>query len=303
MVIMTSKKYADIKKSLDRGPREFTSRKVEKEGNVMYVAERSVVTTQPNNSLKNVARLMKGNDFRRIPVTDAGTGRLEGIAVAIDIIDFMGGGEKYNIIKKDYNGNFLAAINCPINKIMAPASYLDRRSTLDDVIRTITEKKTSAIPIVDDEESLKVIAIVTERDVLPITDGFGVTIGKTMQKKCITATPGMMVSDVSKVMVRNRLRRLPVIREDELVGIVTVFDILHFLGYGDFKDIDAEKNLSTRVSRIMKSKVVSVTPKQDLAVIPKLVKETNLGGFPVVENGNLVGIVTITDVLKWVYRG
>lgn len=302
MVMMFSRKYADIKKSLDRGPREFKSRRVEKEGNVMHVAERNIVTTHPNNSIKNVARLMKRNDFRRIPVTDAGTNRLEGIAVAIDILDFLGGGEKYNIIKKDYNGNFLAAINSPINKIMVKASYLSKSSTIDDVIDIILKKRTSAIPIIEDEESLKVIAIVTELDVLPVADRFGVTIGEIMQKKCITSTPGMMVSDVSKVMVRNRLRRLPVIKEDKLVGIVTVFDILKFLGYGEFKDIDAEKNLSTRVSEIMESNVVSVEPEQDLTAVPKLVKETNLGGFPVVENGTLAGIVTTTDVLRWAYR-
>ncbi|RLI92486.1 MAG: CBS domain-containing protein [Candidatus Altiarchaeales archaeon] len=295
---------SDIGKSMDRGPKEFKTHMVDKEGNVMLIAEKNVITTHPLNSIKNVARLMKEHDFRRIPVTDAGTNRLEGMAVAIDILDFLGGGEKYNIILEDYNGNFLSAINCPINKIMNPDHpFLDRRTSIDDVVDIMMEKRTSAIPIVEDPEVKEVIAIVTERDVLPLADEFGVSIRDAMRKKCITSSPGMMISDVSKIMVRNRLRRLPVILEDELKGIVTVFDVLKFLGYGEFKGINAEEVLSnTRVEEIMEKRVISVDPDQDLALIPKLVKETNIGGFPVVEDGKILGIITTSDVIRKVYK-
>jgi len=306
------KQYGDIKDMRDRGPKEFKSHMPDrkgfnshgpnKEGSVMLVAEKDVVTTHPLNSIKNVAWLMKKHDFRRVPITDPGTNRLLGLAVAIDILDFLGGGEKYNIIKNDYNGNFLAAINCPIQKIMVDASCVDKKASVDDIIGIILSRHTSAIPIVDDKENKKVIALVTERDVLPVAEEFGVKIKDAMHKKCITSTPGMMISDVSKVMVRNRLRRLPVIQEDHLVGVITVFDILGFLGRGNFKGIDAEENLSKRVEEIMEKDVILVTPDQDLAEVSRLVKKTNYGGFPVVEDDKLLGIVTTTDVLRWVYR-
>jgi CBS domain-containing protein len=296
---------SDIGKSLDRGPRDFKTHRADKEGKVMLVAEKRVVTTHPMNSIKNVAGLMEKHDFRRIPVTDAGTNRLEGMAVAIDILDFLGGGEKYNIILKDYKGNFLSAINCPINKIMNPDHpFVDKRGSIDDVIEIMMEKRTSAIPIVEDFETKELIAIVTERDVLPIADGFGFTIGESMRKGCITSSLGMMISDVSKIMVRNRLRRLPVILEGELKGIVTVFDVLKFLGYGEFRGINADDVLAnTRVEDIMERKVITVTPDQDLALVPKLIKETGIGGFPVVDDGRILGIITTSDVIREVYKG
>ncbi|MEA3254500.1 MAG: CBS domain-containing protein [Candidatus Altiarchaeota archaeon] len=298
---MPQGKTADIGKSLDRGPREFKTHIRDKEGNVMLIAEKGVVTTHAMNSIKNVAKLMKEHDFRRIPVTDAGTGRLEGMAVAIDILDFLGGGEKYNIILKDYNGNFLSAINCPIEKIAAKAEFVDKKASIEDVVGIIMEKHTSAIPIVEDKEGKKVIAIVTERDVLPMAESFGVTIGEAMNKTHMVSSLGMMISDVSKIMVRNRFRRLPVIQEDKVIGIITVFDILKFLGYGEFHGVNAEDVLSERVEKIMSKEVITVTKDQDLANVSKLVKETGIGGFPVVEGDKLIGIITTSDVIKAIY--
>lgn len=290
-------------RSQDRGPREFKTHIADKHGEIMVIAEKDVITTHPNNSIKNVAKLMKKHDFRRIPITDAGTNRLEGMAVAIDIIDFLGGGEKYNIILNDYNGNFLSAINCPISKIMNPTpSFLDKTSSIDDVIKIIISKHTSSIPIVEDKEGMKLIAIVTERDVLPVVDNFGITIRKAMQKKCITSSPGMMVSDAAKIMVRNRLRRLPVILDDNITGVVTVFDILNFLGYGEFKGVYAEEILSTKVEEVMSKGIVSLRPEQDIADVSRLVKTTNIGGFPVVDDSRLLGIITTSDVIREVYK-
>ena len=298
---------SDIGKSRDRGPREFKSHLVDKEGDAMRIAERDVVTTHPTNPIKNVARLMKEHDFRRIPVINAGTNRLEGLVVGIDILDFLGGGQKYNIITKDYNGNFLAAINCPVHKIMrTDHPFLDKKANIEDIIEVMTKKRTTAIPIVNDLDERKIMTIVTERDILPVADGFGVTIGEAMQRKCITSSLGMRLSDVSKIMVRNGLRRLPVIREDRLVGIVTVFDVLGFLGYGEFsteRGITAEQILEkTVVEDIMEENVIVVSPDDDLARVPDLVKETNRGGFPVVEDNTLVGIITTTDVIEELYK-
>ena len=287
----------------ERGPRDFKTHVVKKEGNVMKIAEKNVVTTHPLNSVKNVAKLMKEHDFRRIPITDAGTKRLNGLATAIDILDFLGGGEKYNIIAKDYNGNLAAAVNCPISKIMREASFVDKTASVDDVVNIMLTKHTSAIPIVEDKKDKEVIAIVTERDVMPHADVYGVTVEEVMRTDPIIATPGMMVSDVSKIMVRNGFRRLPVIKEHQLVGVVTVFDVLEFLGYGEFHGTDAEEALSERVEEIMISEAVTVEGSQDLGEVAKLVKETGIGGFPVVKDGCVVGVVTISDLIKAVYHG
>ncbi|MBM3309831.1 MAG: CBS domain-containing protein, partial [Candidatus Altiarchaeales archaeon] len=221
------KKYSDIKGSRDRGPKEFKSHVVQRQGELMNIAERNVITVPPLTSIKNVAKLMKERDVRRIPVVDPGTKRLEGMAKAIDILDFLGGGEKYNIIEKDYKGNFLSAINAPISRIMNKSPrFLDAKASVEDAVEIMLDRHSSCIPIVENKGSMKVAAIVTERDVLPPAVDFGVKVKGVMQEKVITSSLGMMLSDVSKIMVRNGLRRLPVVLSDKLVGVVTIFDVL-----------------------------------------------------------------------------
>ncbi len=273
-----------------------------KEGNVMSVAEKNVISTHPLNSVKNVAKLMKDNDVRRLPVTDAGTKRLLGLATAMDIMDYMGGGLKYNIIVKDYKGNLSAAANCPIEKIMREASFLEESASIDEAINIMMTKHTSAIPIVENKKDRKVSAIITELDVLPQAESFGITVEEVMKTNPIISTPGMMLSDVAKIMVRNGYRRLPVIQEGKLAGVVTVFDVLEFLGYGEFRHTDAEEALSEHVDEIMSRDVLTLKEDQDLSDVVKLVKETGIGGFPVVEKGCLVGILTISDIIRAVYK-
>ncbi|PKP54478.1 MAG: CBS domain-containing protein [Candidatus Altiarchaeales archaeon HGW-Altiarchaeales-3] len=299
----TKTRYIDmIKKPMEGGHPDFQKRASEKTGEIMEIAEKTVITAYPTTPVKDVAELMEKHDFRRIPITDPGTGRLEGMAVAIDILDFFGGGEKYNIIKDEYNKNFLAAINCPIRRIMFQNySVLDKKASIDDCVDIILNKHHSAIPIIDGNANNKVIAIVTERDVLPKSGKLGHLVGEVMHRDIITSSKGMMISDVLKVMVRSRKRRLPVVENDRLVGIITVFDVLRFIGKSKFKGTDIEEILSERVENIMAKDIKSVSPKQDVADVLKLVDETGLGGFPVVENNELLGIVTVSDIIKVSY--
>ncbi|MEM2918307.1 MAG: CBS domain-containing protein [Candidatus Altiarchaeota archaeon] len=295
---------SDIGKSRDRsgGLKKIKQKPHKKEGEVMKIAQRNVLTIHETMPIINAAKLMEKNDFRRLPVVDAGTNRLQGLIVAIDILDFLGGGEKYNIILKDYNGNFLSAINCPVGKIMRNASFVDKEANITDVIDIMVKNRTSAIPIVNNTEDRKVIAIVTERDVLPKNEKVGIKVEEVMEKNVITLSLGMMISDVSKVMVRNGYRRLPVMQEDRLIGIVTVFDVLKFLEYGEFKGVDADEVLSERVEKIMESDVITVRKDQDIGEISALVKNTGIGGFPVLEKNKLIGIITTSDIIRGIYE-
>ena len=294
--------YSDMKGGMDRGPKKFKSHPPERSGDLLKVASTKVISTHSSNTIKNAAALMADNDVRRLPVLDAGTTRLRGLVTAIDILDFLGGGEKYNILGRDFGGNFLAAINCPISKIMRESQYLEKTAAVEDAVSIMIDKHTSCIPIVSSSQDMDVIALVTERDIMPEAGEIGTQVGEVMHREPLTATLGMMMSDVSKIMVRNQIRRLPVISEDRLMGLVTVFDILRYLEAGDYKGINAEENLSTRVDEIMEENVISVKPDDDLGYVVELVRDTGYGGFPVVSGESLAGIITTTDILRSIYR-
>ena len=80
---------------LDRGPVEFKSHIVQQEGEIMAIATTDVISVPPTQSIIGAVEIMTSCGFRRLPVTDAGTKKLRGIITSGDIINFMGGGDKY----------------------------------------------------------------------------------------------------------------------------------------------------------------------------------------------------------------
>ena len=80
--------------------------------------KKGVVTVPPTTTIMGAAKTMVGYGYRRLPVADAGTKRIIGICTVIDIIDFLGGGDKRRIVDRLYDGNMIVAINGPVTEIM-----------------------------------------------------------------------------------------------------------------------------------------------------------------------------------------
>lgn len=91
----------------DRGPVDFKSRPADYEGEIMTIATRNVVTAQRTTPIIQAVEIMTREGFRRLPIIDAGTRHLRGIVTVTDIIDFMGGGDKFNLVQVKHGGTSL----------------------------------------------------------------------------------------------------------------------------------------------------------------------------------------------------
>ena len=96
------------------------------------------------------------------------------------------------------------------------------------------------------------------------------------------------LANAKAVMDEGRLRRLPVVEDRRLVGILTERDIREHLGYLG----------STRVNAAMRTALITVTPYNTVKDAAQLMLKHKIGGLPVVADGKLVGIVTTSDLLK-----
>ena len=105
-------------------------------------------------------------------------------------------------------------------------------------------------------------------------------------------------------MFENRFRQLPIVDDNELVGIITDRDIRSFLSSTLMGSQQAiEKTLSTKVREIMTDHPLILSPDDDLEDAVELLIEEKVGGIPVVDKAEgLVGIVTYVDVLKCFLR-
>ena len=105
--------------------------------------------------------------------------------------------------------------------------------------------------------------------------------------------PNAMVGDVIQLMDEKNVGALPVMNKDKLIGIVSERDCTRrvILKGKSFKE--------TPVSDIMTKQVLTVTPADSITECMEIMTANRVRHLPVLEGTNMVGILSIGDVLKW----
>ncbi len=303
----TEKKPADrllkMPGKLDRGPVGFKTRISGYEGEIMAIATKNVVTAQQTTSIIQAVGIMTREGFRRLPLVDAGTHRLRGIVTVSDIIDFMGGGDKFNLVQVKHGGNFLAAINEELREIMtAQPITMPATGSIADAVDIIVNRNVGGIPITDAEGNLK--GIVTERDVMKVlaTEHSDRRVEDVMRSSVRVTSPNTPIGSVCREMVKCRFRRLPVVVDDLLCGIVTATDIMNYLGKGRaFEQLttgDSAEVMGAPVRSLLSGELYTTTPDKNIHDIAIEMVKRGIGAFPVIEDSRLVGLVTEYDLVK-----
>jgi acetoin utilization protein AcuB len=113
-------------------------------------------------------------------------------------------------------------------------------------------------------------------------------IRECMTKNPVTIEPGDTLARADAKMKAGGFRRLPVVQDGELIGILSEYDLRRYL----------ESLYSTLVVAAMTSKPVTVSPWGTLEHAVALLKAEEIGALPVVEHGRLIGIITASNL--WV---
>jgi CBS domain-containing protein len=132
-------------------------------------------------------------------------------------------------------------------------------TSLLDCAKTMVKKRIRSLMIVDKK---KLIGFVTQRDILWAMikkRGGDISKVKAIQigiKKVTTINPSATLEEALKKMKKTKFRRLPVVQNKELVGIITIRDILSFHPelYPEIDEIDKIKEETEKLKRIKKAK-------------------------------------------------
>jgi acetoin utilization protein AcuB len=132
-------------------------------------------------------------------------------------------------------------------------------------------------------------------------------VSKWMTPDPITVTPQTTLPEAHRLMKENNIRRLPVLDNGRLVGIVT---------WGDIREASASDATSldffelhtlldrTPVRAFMTGNPITVHPITTVARTAQLMLEHKIGGVPVVDHqGRLVGIITESDIFRLLVLG
>ena len=274
-----------------------------REGEIIQIAKAPVATMAPTTPIYDAIQIMAKEGFRRIPIANPGTKALEGIITATDIIDYLGGGKKFEIIEQRFGGNFFKAINQPIRVVMTKnVASVKTSAKISEAIELMKEKNLGGLPVVDDKNSVR--AIITERDIANMfADRIsGIKVANLMSEKVITALPKTTIFEAEKTMTTQGFRRLPIISDGKVVGIITTMDIIRFFGSGKvFKYLQSGtiiQVLNTPALEIATKEVSTIEPNADVGQAAKIMRDKNIGAIPVVKSERLIGIITERDFFK-----
>jgi acetoin utilization protein AcuB len=126
-------------------------------------------------------------------------------------------------------------------------------------------------------------------------------VRKRMSSPVITVAPDLPIMQALDLMKKNRIRRLPVVKKGKMVGIVSEGDLLN-ASPSDATSLSVwELNYllgKITVDEIMTKNVITVAEDTPIEEAAFLMDENKIGGLPVIANGELVGLITETDLFR-----
>ena len=265
---------------------------------------RKPVTVAPEAPLEEATLLMEQHGFRHLPVV---TGH-EVVGMLSDRDLRLGTG-----------GHSLASLHLPedaalprtVSEIMrTPVVCVESDERGPLAARHMIEQRIGALPVLEDG---RLVGIVTETNLVSAfrdlcrdpahADELDRPVEEIMHSPVITLEPDDTLSDAIQRCNDWRIRHIPVLEDEALVGIVSDRDIRLALGRALVADALASRQGGTasdpdRVDAIMSRQVVSIEPTETLSRAATAMLSHHVSALPVQLGGMLLGIVTRTDILE-----
>lgn len=108
-----------------------------------------------------------------------------------------------------------------------------------------------------------------------------------------TISPNVTVLEAIKTMAENNVGALPVVEGDKLVGMISERD------YTRKVMLKGRSSKDTPVGDIMTRDLVTVSPDQSVSECMSIITENRVRHLPVVDGTQLVGIISIGDLVRW----
>ena len=134
-----------------------------------------------------------------------------------------------------------------------------------------------------------------------------IKVSDMMSKEIVTLKRNDWLTLADQAMKERAIRHMPVLDENgQVCGILSQRDLfrgalLKNLGYGGY--LEDKMMASLAVKEAMVSPVFTTTPSTDIQKAASTMIENKIGCLPVINNGELKGILTEEDFVRWVAHG
>ena len=130
-----------------------------------------------------------------------------------------------------------------------------------------------------------------------------ITVRAIMAQNPVTLEHDDILDLASDIMNLGRIRHLPILNKGKVVGVLSQRNLFHSavvvaLGLDVKESRDLLKTI--RVREVMSTPVITVSPDTGVKEAARIMIEKKIGCLPVMENESLVGLVTESDILRYV---
>jgi len=132
---------------------------------------------------------------------------------------------------------------------------------------------------------------------MKLSDTIGLLLKSKDQNRVLSVSPDQSVYEAIEKMAEHGIGALLVILNERLVGILSERD------YARKVILMGHSSKETPVRQIMTTPVVFVTPQQNVDECMAIMTKHHFRHLPVVQDGTVVGVVSIGDLVKWIISG
>ena len=128
-------------------------------------------------------------------------------------------------------------------------------------------------------------------------------VREIMMGSPVTLKPEDTLDLANDVISLGRIRHIPVVDKSRLVGILTERDLIGATAAQIFGLKHKSKSAllkSVLIKEVMKKRVITTGPDTPIKEVAHLMADKKIGCLPVVSEGMVVGLVTTTDILRYV---
>lgn len=254
----------------------------------------TLITIDKDQSLSDALKLLRKNKISRLPVLN--NKELVGIVSERDIAKKLGS-SKYES---------MPASRLHVSSVMVKDIIsVPQSMRLAEVADIMLENGIGSVPVIDDD---KMVGIVSKADFVTLATGIAfdkITVKEIMSKGVIAISPTERLVHARRKMIESHVGRLPVVDEGNLVGMITSKDLMR--AFIDFRKKVPEKYQKSQIKEVLVEDIMSrnptvVTKDMSITEVSEIIMQTGYNGLPVIDNDEVIGIITQTDILKLIEK-
>jgi len=155
----------------------------------------------------------------------------------------------------------------------------------DDVLKILKRTGISGVPVIKNK---KIVGIITRKDLLRKPEE--TQLGLLMTSKPVVIEPDADIREAARLLVTHKVRRLPVVEDGILVGLLSVADLIHAL---------AQMKIKEEIKDTYTSQTFAVWEETPLPLVGRIMEISGVDAIPILNHDSILqGIITERDLIR-----